>query len=262
MQTNEFPKQSGDLRIFPTILAKTDSTNRVLREMAEAGAPEGTLILAETQTAGRGRLGRRFLSPSGSGIYMSLLLRPALSASDSLLITTAAAASAAEAIERASGKEAKIKWVNDVYLAGKKVCGILTEGAVCSDRPALRYAILGIGMNVYPPEGGFPAEISDIAGAIFENEQATACRKDPRAEIITNFLTAFAAEYPNLQKKNFFSEYARRSMLNGENVTVHRGDTVRDAKVLGINEDFRLHVRYADGSEELLESGEVSARLK
>lgn len=258
MHANELPERVGDLRIFPTVLSETDSTNRVLREMAEAGAPEGTLVLAETQTAGRGRLGRRFVSPPGSGIYMSLLLRPALPAADALLITTAAAVAAATAIERATGKETRIKWVNDVYQNGKKVCGILTEGAVCTDRAAFRYAILGVGINVYPPQGGFPAEIREIAGTLFEKAPPA----DPRPAIVTDFLTAFAAEYPDLTAKRYYAEYARRSMLDGQTVTVHRGETAREATVLGVDTDFCLRVRFADGREAALDSGEVSVKPK
>ena len=139
------------------ILPAVGSTNDYLREKALKGQKEGFTVLAGEQTGGRGRTGRSFYSPADTGIYMSLLLRPEnCSPAVAVKFTTMAAVAACRAIEKVSQKKAQIKWVNDVYIEDKKVCGILTEGAVSLEKGSLEYVILGVGINVYPPRGGFP----------------------------------------------------------------------------------------------------------
>ena len=145
---------------YPQVFPVLPSTNDTVKALAAEGAPEGVVVLAEAQTAGKGRMRRQFFSPDGTGIYMSILLRPKLAAEDALFITTAAAAAVADAIEAATGENAGIKWVNDVYLRGLKVCGILTEGALGLEEGNLEYAVLGIGINAIAPQNGFPEEIS------------------------------------------------------------------------------------------------------
>ena len=130
------------------------STNTLLRQRAEEGAPEGLVLAAVEQTAGKGRQGHSFFSPPDTGLYLSLLLRPKLSAQDALLLTTCAAAAVALAIEACAGVEAQIKWVNDVFCRGKKVCGILTEAALDLESGGLQYAIVGMGVNLFPPGPG------------------------------------------------------------------------------------------------------------
>ena len=141
-----------------TVQSSVTSTNTLLKQAAENGAPEGTVLVAEEQTAGRGRLGRSFYSPAGTGVYFSLVLRPAFSAAESSLITTCAAVAAAGAMEEISGHPTQIKWVNDIYTAGRKVCGILTEAAIDMESGGLQYAVLGIGINLLKPENDFPEE--------------------------------------------------------------------------------------------------------
>lgn len=238
-----------------TALQTTDSTNTRLRVLAEDGAPEGTVVAAAGQTAGRGRSGKSFLSPAGTGIYLSILLRPALTMHDSLLITTAAAVAVARAVERVAGCTAQIKWVNDVYVNGKKVCGILTEGALDLENGGLRYAILGIGINICPPAGGFPPELADIAGALTETG-GEALRAPLAAAVIDEFFKL----YPHLGEKPFYDDYVSRSLLTGRQIEVLRGGTRIPATACGIDRDFRLRVIYADGSEESLAAGEVSTR--
>ena len=145
-----------DISVFSSVT----STNTILKEMAEQGAKEGTVIIAEEQTAGRGRTGKQFYSPKGTGIYISILLRPDIPAEESLFLTTSAAVATARAIEDVSDKRALIKWVNDIYLEDKKACGILTEGAFNVETGKLDYAIVGIGINVCIPDGGFPDNIN------------------------------------------------------------------------------------------------------
>ena len=147
------------------VLSCVDSTNSLLREKANAGIPEGYVVLAGQQTGGRGRMGRRFYSPPDTGLYLSLLLRPThLLPSEAVGITTMAAVAACRSIEEVSPGDAQIKWVNDIYLGGKKVCGILTEASIGLESGSLDYAVVGVGFNVCAPEDGFPGGLSQIAG--------------------------------------------------------------------------------------------------
>lgn len=163
----------ADAPLLPTVRKSLDSTNAEALRRAVDGAPEGTVIVAEEQTAGRGRRGRSFFSPAGTGIYLSILVRPALAAERAHLLTCSAAVAVAEAIEACAGVDASIKWVNDVYCRGKKVAGILTEGSFDLEGGVLQHAVVGIGVNVRPPHAGFPAEIAERAGAVLPARDAT-----------------------------------------------------------------------------------------
>lgn len=242
-----------DLLVYPEVT----STNTLAKQMAEEGAPEGTVILAETQTAGRGRRDHRFHSPPGGGIYMSLILRPAFSARDSLCITTCAAVAVARAIEAIAGTPARIKWVNDVFCHGKKVCGIATEASIDLESGGLRYAVLGIGINVFPGDEPFPNDLSAIATTVFPAPPEGA---DVRSRLAAEVLNGFLTEYPHLTEKRFFADYRARSMLLGQPIHILRGGEMIPALALDLDRDFGLRVRLADGSEETLSSGEVSIR--
>lgn len=236
---------------------KLDSTNTAVKERAAAGEKEGKVIVAETQTGGKGRLGRSFYSPAGSGVYFSLLLRPDLGAQDAVLITTAAATATAQAIEFVTGVEASVKWVNDIYCRGKKVCGILTEGSFDMESGGLEYAVLGIGINVIPPEAGFPDELAAVAGTVLDGP---AQDSDVRSRLIAETLKRFWSFYQNLSEKTFLVNYRERSFVVGRDVDVITGGTVRRARALAIDDDCRLLVRYEIGKIEALSSGEVSVR--
>ena len=239
------------------VYSRVASTNTLLKAWAEDGCPEGTVAVAEEQTAGRGRRGRGFFSPPGSGLYMSLLLRPRQSAAAALPITTAAAVAVAEAIETLSGREAQIKWVNDVLLEGRKVCGILTEASLDVESGGLNYAILGVGVNVLPPAEGFPDELAELAGSVFERYEQPHLRCRLAAAILDGFMARYAA----LDSEDCFEAYKKRCMVLGRPVTVFRaGYAAADAEAVGLERDYRLRVRYGDGTEELLQSGEVSVR--
>lgn len=228
------------------------STNNVLREQALAGAPEGTVLLAQRQSAGRGRRDHSFFSPPDSGLYMSFLLRPGFSAQAALLLTTCAAVATALAIEEVTGVETQIKWVNDVFCRGKKVCGILTEGDVDLETGGMRYAIVGIGVNLYPPEGGFPPELTQ-AGSVFSERPTGALRCRLAGSLLNHFFTL----YPQVQERRFFEAYRSRCLVLGQEVEVLEGGRTRPATVLDLNPDFTLRVREADGRETDLSSGEV-----
>ena len=241
------------------VYSSLDSTNSEARRLATQGAAEGTLVIAEEQYQGRGRQGRQFFSPSSTGLYMSLLLRPKEEVSP-LLITTAAAVAVAQAVEEIVGIAAQIKWVNDIYCREKKVCGILTEGTFFQNSTKLQHAILGIGINLLPPPEGFPKDIQNRAGSLYEQEKPPIFLKEKlAATVVKNFWKW----YKNLNAKTCLDEYRRRSMLLGKTVEVLTvAGTVTDvAVVTGISDTFALQVTTTDGTKKELSSGEVSIRL-
>ncbi len=242
---------NGDVMVFDSI----DSTNTYLKGLAADGQKEGTVVIAKSQTKGRGRLGRSFHSAE-NGLYLSLLLRPNKSAEASLLITVAASVAVALAIEKVTGKHTEIKWVNDIYLNGKKVSGILTEGAINPENAKLSYAVLGIGVNIFPPKDNFPEEIKNIATAIYGSEKGENILPTLAAEIINIFMEF----YKNLEQKEYITEYKKRSILTGKEVSYVSGGTIYTGKVLGIDDDARLLLRVG-GEKVVLNAGEVSVRL-
>ena len=244
-----------DLRVYKSI----SSTNTVLKQLAESGEAEGTVLLAEEQTAGRGRMSRSFFSPPRSGLYMSLLLRPHMSAQLSTRITACAAVAVAEAIEELTGCRAEIKWVNDVLVDGKKVCGILTEGSIDCESGLMHYAIVGIGINIRPPEGDFPAELRQIAGAL----PAAPDGEDLRCRLAAAVLDRLMDLYEQLPEGDCYEAYKSRSCLIGRQINILplEGEPV-PATAIDVEPDFSLRVRLADGTETCLSSGEVSVRAK
>lgn len=242
---------------IPELLPRAVSTNALLRQRAAAGAPEGTVILANEQTMGRGRMGREFYSPPDTGVYMSLLLRPAhLLPAQAACITTMAAVAACEAIEELSGRQAQIKWVNDVLIDGKKVCGILTEASCTLESGRLDYAVLGIGFNVYPPAGGFPPEIAQSADAILRNQV-----DDGKNRLAAAFLNRFMALYRSPEPPCYAQSYRQRSLVIGRPIRVLSPSGARNAYALDVDKNCRLIVRYEDGTIDQLTSAEISIRM-
>ena len=239
------------VKVFPTIT----STNTVLKQMASEEAPAGLALVAGEQTAGRGRLGRSFYSPAGSGLYLSLLLRPEMEAAEATKLTACAAVAAAEAIESLADIRPGIKWVNDVLLDNKKVCGILCEASYALEDQKLFAVVVGLGINVYPPKEGFPEEIKDIAGTVFDQSE-TGIRNQLAAEIINRFM----AYYKHVTENGYQGEYIKRSIVPGKDIEVHAHGEVKQAHALAIDDTCGLMVRYEDGSAETLHFGEVSIK--
>lgn len=239
------------------IFEEVDSTNSLLKAMAKEGRKEGTVIIADSQTGGRGRYDRKFYSPKGTGIYMSILLKPRLKATESVLITAAAAVAVYEAVLKVCQKDTRIKWVNDLFLKGKKVCGILTEGALNTETLRLNWAVLGLGINVYEPENSFNWEIKNIAGAI-ENKKQNDLRNKLCAEIINRFFYY----YKTIENREFLEIYRKKSLVLGKEITVIKNENNLKATALDIDNDCRLLVRYENGSKEYLSSGEISIKIK
>ncbi|MBQ7108587.1 MAG: biotin--[Clostridia bacterium] len=230
-----------------------ESTNLFAKELAASGkACEGDIIIALSQTYGRGRLGRSFYSPACCGVYFSIVLKPNIPINDISLITPVAAVAVATAIEKATNKSPKIKWVNDIFLNGKKVCGILSEAAFTADGIG-SYVILGVGINLVSPKGGYPEDIKNIAGSIFEGEEVfdANCLV---ADIINNFFDC----YKDLNNKDLLIEYRKRMMLIGDNINYTVNATRKTGKVVGLDERFRIIVESDAGEREALQSGEVS----
>lgn len=242
------------------VLPKVESTNTLLRGKANSGSPEGCVVIANEQTGGRGRFGRSFHSPADTGIYMSLLLRPVgISPNQAVKITTMAAVAACEAIEEVSGKTAGIKWVNDIYMDGRKISGILTEASISMENGSLDYVVLGFGMNVYLPQGGFPKEIEEIAGAVFDKR-----KNDGKNSLAAGFLNHFMAYYTAEEKADYVEKYRARSLAVGKEITVLSpggAEGGRKAVALDIDDECHLVLQYEDGSVEHLSSGEISIRL-
>ncbi len=242
-----------DIQVFSTI----DSTNNYIKSLAEKGAKEGTVAIAAQQTGGKGRLGRSFFSPADSGLYMSILLRPKMQADKAVRITTLAAVSVAVAAQKAFGVNTDIKWVNDVYIGGRKICGILTEASLDMESGGLDYAVCGIGINIYEPKEGFPDEIKDTAGAVLSKRTA-----DAKNKMAACLLNSFFELYTSGVENAYLAEYKKRLIWVGEQINLIRGDKTVPATMLGVNDECALIVRYEDGKQETITSGEISIRKR
>lgn len=225
-----------------------DSTNTVAKNLAIGGCNEGITVVAAEQTAGKGRLGRTFLSKRG-GVYFSVVLRPKIHAEDTLFITVAAAVAAARAIEAVGGKKCEIKWVNDVYINNKKVCGILTEGGFAADG-GLKYAVLGVGINLFAPKGDFP-DYLPLADSVFNKNSKVLFKNRKKEQIIAEFANKFFDFYQNLNEKEFIREYQQRSFLTDKDITYTKDGKIYKAKVVGIDDDANLIVKSGEKTERL-----------
>ena len=230
----------------------TDSTSNEAKKYAlNSGERCATLFLANEQSGGRGRLGRSFLSRRGQGLYMSLLCFTDRSLADIVSVTTSAAVAVALSVEEVTGREMKIKWVNDVYLGEKKICGILTEASLCPDGRGFLYAIIGVGINLVPPKDGFPQEIRSVAGTLFLDSCPD--RNGLLAEILTNFHSLYQA----LPHHGFMDEYRSRSCLVGHAVRVIAGDETTEGVAVTVDDEGGLVVQTLTGESRVFRSGTV-----
>ena len=226
-----------------------ESTNLTAKEMAAAGAAHGTVVIAEHQTAGRGRHGRSFHSPAAHGIYMSIILATAqVGLSTHTLVTAFAGLAVCEAIEKVCAKSPQIKWVNDIFLCGKKICGILTESAAES-------VVVGIGINFSTPKTGFPGELSQTAGAIFSGGSPSVSRNRLTGEVVGRILTPRPYSEATL-----LEEYKRRLFMLGKSILVTGAGQPYEATALDIDSTGRLVVRKTTSEVVALSTGEVSIR--
>lgn len=241
-------------------LPTTPSTNSALR--SRAAEAEGLVLVAAAQTEGRGRLGRSFYSPEGTGLYLSVLLHPALEARQAPLLTAAAAVAAARAAETLCGEPVQIKWVNDLLLHGKKVCGILTEASMDLEGGGLEYVVVGVGFDLCVPAGGWPAELAQTAGSLLTG---AAPPPGARSALAAEFLKHFWPMYRALPSCDFLEGYRSRQAAVGRTVEVLRpGMPIRQAAALEVDDACRLVVRYLDGPRETaaLNSGELRIKIE
>ena len=221
------------------------STNDELKRLAADGCRDGYVLIADRQSAGRGRMGHSFFSP-GSGVYLSVVLRPGTPPSETCHLTAAAGIAVCSAIEKLTDHEAKIKWVNDVYISGRKVCGILTESSIVGERTA--WAVVGIGVNITEPENGFPEEIKHRACALFTAGVESGAGF--RERFVSELLVCFEKQI-SLPWEDTLAEYRRRSYLTGREVTLSDGSK---AVAVDISEDGSLVVETSDGERKIISS--------
>ena len=210
--------RSGTPWSDPVVLGVTDSTNRVAMEMAENGAPHGTVVVADAQTAGRGRMGRRWVSPAGKNLYVSLLLRPSVPAADAPRLALVAGVALADTVE-AMGVTASLKWPNDLYCGGRKAAGILAEMA--SDSGGVRHVVIGVGLNVNMEEADFPPDLRDAATSL----RIRAGRAFRRVDVLARLLDAFGTRYAGFIGGGFSTlrdGWDRRDFLRGRRVLLRR----------------------------------------
>lgn len=234
-----------------------DSTNDRLKIMARQGAPHGTVLIADRQTGGHGRLGRTFLSPEGVGIYLSILLRPGCAPGDLMHLTCATAVAMCEAVEQAVGFRPGIKWTNDLVFGKRKLGGILTELGLRSNG-TVDYAIIGIGINCCQQEADFAPEIRNIAGSLFmvsgkhtDRSAVAAAMMDALSRMDSGLLT---------EKDSMLEQYRKDCITVGQEISLVRGDEIRHGKALDVDAEGALVVAFPDGHTEAVNSGEVSVR--
>lgn len=268
---SEFPCPAGKVEVFDTI----DSTNAHLLRRATALLPllneralptangsgfDRTVALASSQSAGHGRLGRTFFSPGESGVYFSFALVPVGGICDPAVFTATAAVGVCCAVEGLFGAGCLIKWVNDIFWQGKKVCGILSEGVVNPQTQRIEAVVVGIGINVLPNES-LPPDVKAKAGFLCDQQflvEHNISRMMLAARCVKEIFDLLDA--PSL-RDDVLKEYKSRSFLIGKNVTVHPTIGQRtsfSARVLDVADDFSLVVRLTDGKQKSLHSGEVS----
>ena len=234
------------------LLATVDSTNNLLKTRGAAGAPAGSVALADCQTVGRGRLGRRFDSAPGTGIYLSVLLRPACPPSELMTLTAQAAVAVRRAIRTVTGAEAGIKWVNDLVLEGRKICGILTELSLEAESGLVSYAVVGVGVNCNRPADSFPPELRETAGSILSQTGRRVDRNALAAEMIR--------QLSRLPELDWRAEYRAACVNLGKEVQILApGQAPRAGRALDVGPDAELLVQTEAGVE-AVQSGEVSVR--
>nr|MBP3599353.1 biotin--[acetyl-CoA-carboxylase] ligase [Eubacterium sp.] len=238
-----------------------DSTNLELKRLAREGEKPGTVVLAEAQMAGRGRLGREFYSPKENGIYMSVLVRPELDVSDLVLLTTATSVAVCRGIDKLYDVNPKIKWVNDIYLSNRKVCGILAEAVTNPDTGKIDGVVVGIGVNLRRQE--FPDELREIATSIEEQQSG---KEVSRSALVAAILDEFWGIYEHLTERLFMEEYRQRSNVIGNEVRFLENETWQEARAIDIDENGGLVVEYARGDggkqKRTLHTGEITLRVK
>lgn len=235
------------VEVLPTV----DSTNTEAKRRLRAGLTEPLLLAAEQQTAGRGRQGRSFYSPAETGIYMTLVIHPHAPLADTVSVTTRASVAVCRAIRRVTKLQPEIKWVNDLYLRGKKICGILAEAESDYAAGITNSLIIGVGINVTTAD--FPEELTEAASL------AVAADRDL---LIAAVAEELLRETARLGDRSYLEDYRRWSMVLGRQIVWTRNGESRIGRAVAIGEDGGLAVEAEDGSRHILQSGEISLRVR
>jgi BirA family biotin operon repressor/biotin-[acetyl-CoA-carboxylase] ligase len=249
LQTRVFGKQ--DIVYFQ----ETDSTNLRAKSLADRGAPEGTVVIAESQTEGRGRRGRTWFSPAGEGIYVSVILRPVLSPHEAPRLTLMAAVAAAETLLHLTPLNVRIRWPNDILVGGKKLAGILTQ--VSTEMDAVDYIVVGIGINVNTPLKGFPDDLRDRATSI----RAEMKEPFPRIRLLRLYLERFEDCYGTFRRSGFqpiLERWKELSDIIGRRIRVDLLNHHYRGKVLDVDQDGVLILSDQDGITRRIVSGDVT----
>lgn len=236
-------------------LDTVDSTNTRAKSMAILGAPHGTVLIADRQTVGRGRMGRSFDSPAGMGIYMSVILRPKCPQADLMHLTCATAVAMCDAVEAAAGFRPGIKWTNDLVAGKRKIAGILTELVTMPKETAV---IVGIGINCCQSINDFAPALQSFAGSL----AMAADKAIDRATVAAEMMMALQKMDGTLLtgKENMFSRYRSDCITIGKDISLLRGDELSYGHAFGVDDEGALLVGFPDGHTEAVNSGEVSIR--
>lgn len=240
---------------FPEI----DSTNNRAKALAQAGAPAGTVVVADCQSAGRGRMGRQFQSPAGVGLYLTVILRPDCKATELMHLTCAVAVTVCDACEKALSFRPGVKWINDLVFGGKKLGGILTEMALKPGTDDIDYALVGIGINCcQTSRAEFPLPVQDIAASLAMVTGKPVCREKLCAEIIWQL-----ESMPLLSEKDaLMAQYRKDCITLGKEILLVNGETKQPATALSVDENGGLVVQLPSGEITTVTSGEASIRTQ
>lgn len=235
------------------IIDVVDSTNDEMRRNANTHQ-EGDILIADKQSAGKGRLGRMFHSPKHNGIYMSIFLKPTFPIHKLLKITACTSCAVYDAIKKLYGIDSAIKWVNDIYINDKKIAGILCEASLEMNTASLEYMIIGIGINVHDYE--MPKELSDTASSIESHSEQVISRN----QLVSEILQRFYFYYRTMEENTFLDTYKNNSYILNKHIDVCAQGKVYPALAIDIDEDANLLIQKEDGSKEVLNSGEITIR--
>lgn len=243
---------AGDIRYYE----ETSSTNTVAKQLAETSDADGLLVIAEQQTAGKGRRGKGWVSPKGSGIWMSLVLKPAINPISASMLTLVAALAAARAIRQTTGLESFIKWPNDLVLNGKKICGILTE--MSSEPDYINHVVIGMGINANIES--FPEEIQDTATSLYLESGQKVKRSQLTAAVMSCFEEYYERFLEQQSLEPFLNEYNQWLINCGREVRIIEAGCEYTGTAEGINKEGHLVILLSDGTKKEVISGEVSVR--